>query len=243
MTIRLDTPAATARSILACPDQVRLVVDGIDDVTDGLDGLDGDVDGGLALRDVDGRPVLGCPPGSALAVAALEGRGALLTVTSGLGRSGSPERDAVLTLGGRVRADGLEECDCCDRVQATVSLELADVVLAPGGADADGRAVRVDLADFRSSRHHLNRGFLQRSADHANACHQDELRRAVATTVGTRLGEVVGVQLTDLRPDRVELRWVDPTGAHRRLLRFGRPATTTAELGDLLRRELHAGLC
>ncbi|UMG92914.1 hypothetical protein [Nocardioides sp. TF02-7] len=53
----------------------------------------------------------------------------------------------------------------------------------------------------------------------------------------------MGVQLTDLRPDRVEVRWVDRTGAHARLLRFPRPATTAAELGELLRQELHAGLC
>ncbi len=32
-------------------------------------------------------------------------------------------------------------------------------------------------------------------------------------------------------------------GAHTRTLVFSRAATSTEELGDLLRRELHAGLC
>jgi hypothetical protein len=42
--------AAAARSILACPDDVELAVDGVDDVTAGVDGADG-----LAMHDVDGR--------------------------------------------------------------------------------------------------------------------------------------------------------------------------------------------
>ena len=84
---------------------------------------------------------------------------------------------------------------------------------------------------------------LTRSAEHANLCHQDELRRAVATTTGTRLAEVVGVSLTDLSPGGVEVQWVDVDGSHCRRLTFDRPATTTDELGEALRRELHAGLC
>jgi hypothetical protein len=179
-----------------------------------------------------------------LAAAAADGRGALLTVTSGLGRPGSRARDAVLTLAGRLEVVGLEECHCCDRLQVEVALVPERAHLGRSGAD--GRHVvqhRVPLSAYSSPAHQLNRGFLQRAAEHANACHQEELRRAVATTSNTRVGDVVGVQLTDLRPDRVEVQWVDGTGARSRLLRFGRTAATAAELGELMRQELHAGLC
>ena len=55
--------------------------------------------------------------------------------------------------------------------------------------------------------------------------------------------EVVGVTLTNLTAGGVEIRWVDLTGAHRSVLTFPRPAGNMAELGDLLREKLHAGLC
>ncbi|HWI42979.1 MAG TPA: hypothetical protein VNS81_05130 [Nocardioides sp.] len=89
----------------------------------------------------------------------------------------------------------------------------------------------------------LDVSFLQRSADHANRCHQRELRHAVATTTATRPGDVIGVQLVGLRADGVEIQWVDRTGAHARSLRFRRTAHTPHELAELLREELHAGLC
>lgn len=232
--------AAAARSILACPDEVQLVVDGVDDILAGLT-VDDD-DGRLGLVDVDGHPVLSCPPDSALAWAAGEGRGALLTLTGGVGAPGSPERDATLTIAGRLEASGTEECDCCSDVRATVTMKPSYVVLARPSQGPDTQ-LRVPLGAFCSPALQLNRGFLQRSTEHANRCHQEELRRAVATTTDSRVGDIVGVQLADLRPDRVDVRWVDRSGAHSHELVFARPATTARELGDLLRRELHAGLC
>ncbi|MBM7519754.1 DUF2470 domain-containing protein [Nocardioides nitrophenolicus] len=232
--------AAAARSILACPHEVQLVVDGLDDVTSGLD------ESVLEMQDHGGRPLLSCPADSALALAATDRRGALLTVTSGLGTPGSTDRDAMLTLSGRLDALGIEQCECCDELRMRVGLDLDFILLARASAPDDApdeTRVRVPLAAFTSPEHDLNRGFLQRSTEHANQCHQDELRRAVSALSQTRLGDVVGVQLTGLRAEGVELRWVDPTGAHRTLLRFPRPATSAAELGELLRTELHAGLC
>ncbi len=232
--------AAAARSILACPLEVQLVVDGLDDVTAGLD------DDALEMQDHGGRPVLSCPADSALAVAATDGRGALLTVASGLGEPGSADRDATLTLSGRLDALGLEECECCDEVRMRIGVELDFVLLSRASAPDDApdqTRLRVPLAAYASPEHDLNRGFLQRSTEHANRCHQDELRRAVASMTRTRLGEVVGVQLTRLRPEGVEVHWVDPTGAHLSVLRFARAAGSTQDLGELLRAELHAGLC
>lgn len=231
--------AAAARSILACPADVRLVVDGIDDVTAGLG------EGHLEMQDQGGVPVFSCPADAPLAVAATDRRGALLTLRSGLGRPGSADREATLTLSGRLEASGLEECRCCPEVRMRVLLELDFAVLSRTvlGAAHDETRIRVPLHAFSSPQHDLNRGFLQRSVEHANHCHQDELRRAVSHRSGTRLREVLGVHLTELRPEGVVLRWVDLTGSHETALRFPRAATSTTDLGELLRSELHAGLC
>lgn len=229
--------AAAARSILACPSDVRLVVDGIDDVTEGL------ADAHLEMQEHEGRPVFSCPADAALAVAATDGRGALLTLHSGLGRPGSTDREATLTLSGRLEAAGLEECECCSEIRMRVLLRLDFALLARPGHGPDEARIRVPLAAFTAPGLELNRGFLQRSTEHANHCHQDELRRAIATRTGTRLGEVVGVQLTGLSASGVLLQWVDVSGSHQAELRFPRPARTAPELGELLRSELHAGLC
>lgn len=230
--------AAAARSILACPDDVRLVVDGVDDITAGDEAH-------LDMQDHGGRPVFTCPTDSPLARAATDRRGALLTIDSGLGRPGSPDREATLTLSGRLEATGLDDCPCCTETRMRVSLHLDFALLNRTGAPAPApeAAVRVPLGAFASREHDLNRGFLQRSVEHANICHQDELRRAVATTTDTRLGDIVGVSLSDLHAGGVELQWVDTTGAHLSRLQFRRPATSPEDLGELLRTELHAGLC
>lgn len=233
--------AAVARSVMACPYDVQLVVEGIDDISAGLD-ADGE-EPGLDLRDIDGRPVFTCPADAQLARAAAEGRRALVTVTSGLGAPKSPARDVVVTLTGRLAVADREECPCCDRVQDTVCLEIEDVLLRRTGPAGSQVQHRVPLAAYTSPDHLLNRGFLQRSVEHANSCHQDELRRALSMMTGTRMREVVGVHLVDLRPDQVEVRWVDTSGAHCRTLEFGRAATTAAELGELLRDHLHANMC
>lgn len=230
--------AAAARSILACPAGANLVVDGVDDVLAGMNEL--------GMQDLGGQPTFSCLPDTPLAAAARGRRSALLTLESGLGPAGSADRSATLTLSGRLESRGTEDCDCCGEGRDIVVMELNFVLLARAGGDHERQAeqqFRVPLEHFRSPEHHLNRGFLQRSVEHANACHQEELRRAVATTTGTRLSDLVGVALTGLLPHQVEVQWVDLEGAHTEVLRFSRPARTTEELGELLRHELHAGLC
>gem|GEM_PF-1085995 len=238
--------AAVARSILACPDDVRLVVDGVDDIAAGLEnpeGADEASEGGLDLRDIEGRPVFTCPAGTPLALAAADGRNALVTLASGLGRPGSPSRRASVTLAGRLVVADREECPCCDRVRDTICLELDFVLLTYPSGEGHQLQQRVPLTAYSSPAHQLNRGFLQRSVEHANNCHQDELRQAIATTTDTRLRDIVGVQLAGLRAERVDVRWVDVSGAHARRVEFGRAAATPAELGRLLRDHLHDGIC
>ena len=228
--------AAAARSILSCPADVDLLVDGVACVLEG--------DDVLGLQDVHGSPTLSCPTGSELARAGDLGRSALLTISSGLGRTGSAERGDSLVLAGRLETRGTEDCVCCGETRQVLALRLNFVLLTrEGDTERDEQQLRVPLAEFSSPSHHLNRGYLQRSVEHANDHHQDELRRAVSLTSGTRLGEVLGVRLTGLSTRGVEVAWVDTLGAHRTVLDFPRPARTTAELGEMLRRELHAGLC
>ncbi|MGA8256391.1 MAG: hypothetical protein WB767_07425 [Nocardioides sp.] len=227
--------AAAARSILSCPAGVNLVVDGVGDVLSDLDEL--------GMQDLGGVPTFSCPPGTALSRAATDRRRALLTLESGLGPVGSTDREAQVTVGGHLESRGRDHCDCCSEERETVVLVVDLVVISRPGKHDDEGHVRVPVAHFHSPAHVLNRGFLQRSVEHANHCHQDELRRAVSTTTGTRLADVIGVSLGRLRPSSVEIHWVDLDGAHVRVLEFPYPATTTDELGELLRSQLHAGLC
>jgi hypothetical protein len=228
--------AGAARSVLSCPAAVELVVEGVPHLLDG--------DDELAMQDLGGIPTFSSRPDSPLARAGAEHRSALLTLHSGLGRAGSPARRATLTLAGRLETSGREDCACCGEVRDVLTLDLNFVLLARG-RDGSGpeQQLRVPLEEFRSPEHHLNPGFLQRSTEHANHCHQEELRRAVSTTTGTRDADVLGVALTGLTPDGVEVQWVDPEGSHSSRLVFPAAARTTAELGEMLRQELHAGLC
>lgn len=78
---------------------------------------------------------------------------------------------------------------------------------------------------------------------HANDHHGDELRLAVASRTGQRVRHVAAAQLTELTPRGVELQWVTMDGAHRAVLRFAATARSAEELGALLRRALHPGIC
>lgn len=228
--------AGEARSVLACPASVSLVVDGHPTVLE---------DDALGMQDVHGTPTFSCPPGSELAVASEHHRSALITLESGLGPDGSADRRVTLTLAGRLETRGVEDCACCEETRHVVVLELNFALLTRPSAE-DGvpdQQHRVPLEHFRSPAHHLNRGYLQRSVEHANSCHQEELRRAVSTTTGTPMSRLLGVALADLSPESVQVRWVDADGAHLTDIAFPRTARTTHELGEMLRRQLHAGLC
>jgi len=222
--------AADARSILACPARVSLVIEGEEHAVGAGEEL--------RLTEHRGTPTFLCPAGSTVARAAARHSSALLTLTSGLGPRGGPERDDTLTLAGRLERTGFEHCDCCDEEQHVVSLELNFVLLA-----RPGRQLRVPLEEFHDRAHQLNRGHLQRSVEHANDCHQDELRQAVCLGTGTGPGDLLGVRIARLTPADVVIQWVDRTGAHEQVIAFARTAGDLPELGDMLRRGLHAGLC
>ena len=236
-----DQDAAHARSVLACPAGVTLAIEGaIEGTVEGRTGTVADATAaGLGVDDRHGTPTFHCPTGSGLADAAARGARATVTVSSGLGAPGSPERSARLLVSGRLAVRGTTSCRCCAEPRETVVLTPETVLLAHPGAPA----VEVSLALFCSPDHELNTGYLQRIARHVAQEHQDRLRRTVAVATATPLEEVLGVGLTDLTREGVSVGWVDLQGAHLSPLRFPRPARTASELSAMLRRELDAGPC
>ena len=225
-----EADAELARSILSCPESAELAVDGHPSV-----GCDND----LGLRDEHAVPTFSCLASSTLAEAGREGSRALVTLVSGLGRPGGPERSLTLTLTGRLGLGPRESCTCCGEERHDVPLRLDFVVLSRG----EGDQRRVPLAMFRSPALRLNRGYLQRALEHANDCHREDLGQVVARTTGSPAEELLDARLSDLTTHGAELAWIDREGGHRASLWFSRPAGSVEELAVLLRRELHAGIC
>jgi hypothetical protein len=225
-----EVDAELARSILACPDSAEVAVDGFPSV-----GCDDD----LGLRDQDGTPTFSCGSFSRMADAGRASSRALVTLVSGLGPVGGPDRDLTLTLTGRLGIGPLDSCTCCGEQRHDVVLDLDFVVLGR----ADGERVRVPLREFRSPALRLNRGYLQRALEHANDCHREDLAQVVARTTGAPAEHLLDVSLAELTNHGAELSWIDREGGRRVTLWFSRPARSVEELGALLRRELHAGIC
>lgn len=226
----VDEDADLARSILACPESAELAVDGYPSI-----GCDDE----LGLRDEDGVPTFSCRSWSPMAQAGREGSRALVTLVSGLGEHRGTDHPLTLTLTGSLVIGPLESCTCCGEERHDVVLELDFVVLTRGGGDQR----RVPLQAFRSPGLRLNRGYLQRAMEHANDCHREDLGQVVTRTTGTRSEQLLDVQLADLTTQGAELVWIDHDGGHRAAFWFSRPARSVEELGVLLRRELHAGIC
>ncbi|MBZ5735861.1 hypothetical protein K8Z61_15310 [Nocardioides sp. TRM66260-LWL] len=210
--------AALARSILACPAGAQLAVEDVDHLDLAR----------VVLCEVAGVPMLGCPADSPLATAATLGRGAVLTLASGL-----PGRPGTLLVLGRLEAVRLERCacPCAEGARQVVRLDVRHVSLRT--PDRPRRLVPADA--FADPVHALNAGHLVRTAAHANEHHGELLRDAVAAATGVPATHVLGVELTGLTAHGVELAWVDVDGAHREGLAFPRPAADLDDLSLLLR--------
>lgn len=215
--------AEQARAVLAYPHEVELVVDGV--VLDVADAPYG-------VRDAMGTATFVCPPGGRLADAGL--RGARMTMTMVGGAAG----DARLSIVGRLRVSGTDECTCCDETRDIVVLDADRVLL-----EHDGERVEIAPKVFADPGLELNAGFLRRSEDHLNRCHAEELRAVVARAAGVPIEEIIAVQLSGLDAAGVELQWVTGEGADRGLVRFPRISRSAAELGAQLRGSLDPNLC
>lgn len=192
-----ETDAELARSILACCTDAALTVDDYPAA-----GEDDD----LGLRDVDGVPTFSCRAFSVLAHAGAAGSAALVALGSGLGAEDSPDRGHTLTITGRLRSGGVEDCRCCGERRHDVHLQIGLVVLTRVG----GGQVTIPLRAFLDPALRLNRGHLQRALEHANDCHVENLRDVVLQRTDTEPETLLDARMTGLTTDGVELAWIDP---------------------------------
>jgi len=226
-----ETDAELARSILACSTDAALTVDSFPGAGDDED---------LGLRDVHGTPTFSCRTWATLTEAGRARSQALVTLSSGLGPEGGPDRKHTLTLTGTLRPGLVEDCLCCGERRHDVHLEVELVVLTRGDASPQ---VTVPRHEYLDPGLRLNRGHLQRALEHANACHADSLRDVVLQRTQTLDERLLDARMTDLTTRGVELVWIDLEGAHRATVPFSRPARTVEELAMLVRHELHTGIC
>ncbi|MDT0201077.1 hypothetical protein [Nocardioides sp. AE5] len=216
--------AGHARSILAAPSAVDLVVEG----------AAYDLSEGVTVQDDCGIPTFLAPIDSVLDRAASQASNALLRISSDL----APGDESVI-LAGRLRLAG----GCAhQQVVRVITLEIGLVTLVSTSNGAE-RHTTVPTREFRSPAHRLNAGYLRGTMAHANECHQDELRQAVAMATGQRVGNVLGVAVHDLTPSGLRLSWLEPEGGHMSRIDFPRPARDPEELAALLSSHLHSGIC
>jgi hypothetical protein len=220
--VSVPAEAVAARSILSCPVEIDLAVDGVArPLAD---------EARLGLQDCGGTPVFLCERDGALATAAAASLAAVLTVVG--------VDESSLAVAGRLRHSGTDVCSCCGECRDVVALVADRVVLVSGSQRID-----VEVGDFADPALRLNPGFLARTAEHVNRHHQDELRHALAERTGQRVGRIAGAQLTDLTAREVEIQWVALDGGHSTLLTFPSVAVDPDGLGEMLRRTLHPGIC
>ena len=228
----LTAPAALARSILSCPAEVDLVVEGVPHpLAD---------DARLPMQDLAGVPTFACSPGGALARAGADRLPVVVTISSGLGDARSPLRQlraTSLALAGRLRLEGRELCECCAELRDRLVVDLDLVALVRGTT-----RTAIAVEDFLDPALQLNAGYLQRAVEHANSHHAEELRHAAAARTGVRPRKIAAAHLGALTPRSVELSWITADGGNRTVLRFPTSARTPDQLADLLRRALHPGL-
>ena len=160
--------ADAARSILACPDGLTVIVDGVPQSLE---------DAPLGVQDWCGTPMFVCQADGELSMAAARRGRALLSVDSALAD------DESLLLVGRLRRAGSDVCPCCDAQSDVVVLDLADVVLSRAG-----QRQTIAVRDFVDPALQLNTGYLLRSQEHVNLNHAEHLRLAVARQTSMRRG-------------------------------------------------------
>lgn len=218
-----------ARSIVSCPEAFELVVEGVPLLDPGI--LHGVGNTGI-IR-------LLSTPDSDLTRCATIAPPALMYLDSGLHdwRHHSLAIVGELHLmGDNTHTDGVSDA-------AYVEIDLVPsrvVMMGPIGQSTLGERgeSEVPLPEFRSRAHELNAGYLQRAAEHANRCHQQDLRRTIAKGLGCQITDIGGVEIHHINRRSAYVDWLDSAGATRRLVQFSRPAATPDDLANLLIEQL-----
>jgi len=215
MQQQMRRTASLARSVLDCPGEVRVRVDG--DVRGETS------DAYLQLHDELGRPVLVCSLDETLALEAGSCVRVDLKVTSAL-----PGEEA-LALSGRLLWARRETCQCCWETRDVVAVEIGRALLESGTS-----TLPIDPRALLEPGLELNEGFFWRSQAHVNLAHAEELRDAVSARFDVSRASLIGAQLVGLDPSGVEIQWVTDAGARAERLPFPVLATTTDEVRTLL---------
>ena len=220
----METSAATARSILSCPAELVLAIDGRPHIERD--------DPWVGLEDWAGTPALICAHGGALSQAADRRADAELEVVGGI------HGGETLVLCGRLCLVTSEMCGCCNGARDYITVDVVEVTLVRGE-----ERIPVAVEDFADPALWLNEGFLRRTTAHINEHHGEHLRWAVAQRANLLASEVVAAQLVDLTSSGVEVQWVGVDGARSLLLFFPDAAINPDQLGEHLRSSLHPELC
>lgn len=84
---------------------------------------------------------------------------------------------------------------------------------------------------------------LARIAAHANDEHQADLCHTLAARLGLRPRHIVGVRLSHLTAESVEVSWITLDGGHHATFRFPEAATTADDVLEQLGRVLAGSRC
>lgn len=192
-----------ARSIVSCPESFELVVEGVPLAAPGI------------LHGVGGTGVvrLLSKPNGDLARLANLAPPALMYVESAL----AGWRNHSLAIVGELDYVG-EVHEEEDPEAAHVVIDLIPsrvVIMGPLNESLEAGRVEADvpLAEFRSGAHAMNSGYLQRAAEHANACHQSDQRRSVALSLGRPISDIGGVEIHHINSQSAYVDWLDTEGA------------------------------
>jgi hypothetical protein len=84
---------------------------------------------------------------------------------------------------------------------------------------------------------------LARITAHANEGHQADLRHTLSARLGLRPRHIVGVRLSHLTAESVEVSWITLDGGHHATFRFPETAATADDVLEQLGRVLAGARC
>lgn len=215
--------ASLARRTLADPRHASLLVAGAQpDVTAR----------GLKMVDRQGIPTFLCAPGSAVAQAAADGRGATLIL-------GAHASSATVAVSGRLVPQGRDwlEGSPVDVVALTVVRVTVHHETDDGMAETP-----VPMTDYGHTDDSTIEETAAKLVKHLNADHQGDLIALVARNLGRPDGGFAAAWLVELDAYGAEVHWVDHQGLRTGVICFPEKAQCQHHLLQLLRRELDAGL-
>jgi hypothetical protein len=206
----------------------------------------------ISVRVIDdnGKALIRCPSGSAVAQAASAGRPAILVLAP------NPSFGVRLTLSGRLGliegTNGRAVGGLCAACRAgRIASGTADIVVGlrvvhVGAACPRERpgvlseARTVPNGVYADAEPDLFAAGIPRLVHHINEHHGELVRRLAAHTVGVPRSQLAAASVTDLTAGQASLCWLDESGAHQAVLPFAQLAPTLKQLAATWRACLTA---